>query len=457
VEQTSTMDDQKLTVTQSLPTQERVQQIFASLYKDNDFADVTLVTSDGWQVKGHRSVLGPNSPFFKNILLQTTGHPHPLVYLRDVPRDLLHLLLEFMYLGKVEVEHQLLSTFLSIGRDLQVEGLVEDVKLSKLDKQQVPSGAQGQQHPQQPYEHVAQRYNYAPQHPYQESYQRDQRLYNYTEATESFDTSGSHFNKNKQEKIIEDTSREAKSKTSVFSCDQCSFHTDNSTNLKTHFEEAHGRDNENFVCEMCNKVYISKNSLYQHRLNYHDDRQRDQIRYAKSKAVKKAKASERKRAKKENVQMAKDTYSCDLCGNKFARLPELFLHKKSEHGGGLHTCDHCDYQATQPANLERHKRMEHRAGSAISPAQSVIGPNELAGAGALSFGSPAQSFGSPAQRFGSPAQSPGVPAQSPGVPAKSPGVPAQNGENKVPRRSPEQREQSNGYKAKIVDEYSFKA
>ena len=55
-----------------------VRSAFEDLRTDNDFTDVTLVSSDGKQFEAHKVVLVSTSPFFKE-LFKKNKHPHPLL------------------------------------------------------------------------------------------------------------------------------------------------------------------------------------------------------------------------------------------------------------------------------------------------------------------------------------------------------------------------------------------
>ena len=116
-------------------------QILCNLWKDQNFTEVTLVTADDKQITAHKAILSACSPFFQHLLI-TNPHPKPLLYLRGVqvistfslnqprvtPRDYfqareLLCLVEYMYLGEIQVESQHLDTFLQVGEELGICGL----------------------------------------------------------------------------------------------------------------------------------------------------------------------------------------------------------------------------------------------------------------------------------------------------------------------------------------------
>ena len=60
-----------------------IPNAFKQLWKDKDFADVTLATVDDHQIRAHKIILSSCSNFFRNILLNNPHH-NPLIYLKDI-------------------------------------------------------------------------------------------------------------------------------------------------------------------------------------------------------------------------------------------------------------------------------------------------------------------------------------------------------------------------------------
>ena len=97
---------------------------FRSLLGDSLFADVTLACDDGKQITAHKLVLVTSSKFFRNIILQNP-HNHPLIYMRGVKHSVLQSVMDFIYLGKAEVDQGHLQTFMDLAKDLEIMGLTE--------------------------------------------------------------------------------------------------------------------------------------------------------------------------------------------------------------------------------------------------------------------------------------------------------------------------------------------
>ena len=97
---------------------------FRSLHAEDVFTDITLVCDDDKEIKAHKVVLVSSSKLFRKILTRNP-QSHPLVYLRGATYSLLQNIIEFMYLGSVEVPQQDFQSFLDFAKDLQILGLTD--------------------------------------------------------------------------------------------------------------------------------------------------------------------------------------------------------------------------------------------------------------------------------------------------------------------------------------------
>ena len=110
----------------------------SSLLSSSSFCDVTLMCDRKGQFSAHKVVLSASSEFFHLILSQHT-HPHPLLYMRGVDKDMLQSILEYVYTGATSVAEDMVEKFLALGEDLKIVGLVAgqtDIDIEgKKDKQ----------------------------------------------------------------------------------------------------------------------------------------------------------------------------------------------------------------------------------------------------------------------------------------------------------------------------------
>ena len=93
------------------------------LREEKDFFDVTIACDDS-QMQAHKVILSACSTFFRNIL-RRNPHQHPLLYLKGVKYSELLSILNFMYMGEVNVAQEELNSFLSVAEDLKVKGLTQ--------------------------------------------------------------------------------------------------------------------------------------------------------------------------------------------------------------------------------------------------------------------------------------------------------------------------------------------
>ena len=117
---------------------------FQELREEKDFMDVTL-SCDGEQIKAHKVILSACSITFRNLLKKNPSQnpvidllvrisvnhilKNILIYyfiVQDVdPRDM-NSILDFIYLGKVNIKQENLSSFLALAEKLRVRGLCQN-------------------------------------------------------------------------------------------------------------------------------------------------------------------------------------------------------------------------------------------------------------------------------------------------------------------------------------------
>ena len=101
-----------------------VSSAFREIREEKDFFDVTLACDDDSQIQAHKVIIAACSPFFRNIL-RKNSHPSPLLYLKGVKYKELVSVLNFMYMGEVNVAQDDLNSFLAVAEDLRVKGLTQ--------------------------------------------------------------------------------------------------------------------------------------------------------------------------------------------------------------------------------------------------------------------------------------------------------------------------------------------
>lgn len=341
------MKNDLLILTQNTATKDDVQNALGKFWKNLDMSDVTLATEDGTQQKAHRVILASSSPFFER-LFQRNPDPNLLIYLKGVSKSTLEMVLKFVYLSQVELLQEDLNGFLDVGKELQICGLVEDVKLSQSKKQgsfsPTPVTLKSPEEPSNP-----------PSVPGDNQIQEGY-----------FQT---HFKKvntiQENTNISGELLKDPQSKTErVENLDESfSLLLEPETPVGETAEERKGNQTKNrkFPCDQCEGMYASKASLYGHKRYVHERayllEDNDQKEGQKLKSQPKQLEKDEKKCNEGHG--SQNLYKCDKCGKTFEKMPNLFTHKKAEHGGSLHACDSCEYKASQAVNLARHRRTEH--------------------------------------------------------------------------------------------------
>lgn len=96
--------------------------LFYEMYKSGKFVDVTLSCSS-LQLKAHKIVLAACSPFFYQMFDKFSNSQHPIVVLKDTPASDLELILDFIYLGEIQVTQRRLLSLIKSAEGLKINGL----------------------------------------------------------------------------------------------------------------------------------------------------------------------------------------------------------------------------------------------------------------------------------------------------------------------------------------------
>ena len=102
--------------------------------EDTEYADVTLVCEDGYQVDAHKIILAASSPLLKS-LLSMNKHSHPLIFMRGMKSTDLTAIVDFLYYGEANIYEENLDTFLAIAEEFKLTGLTGVEGDTKLDSE----------------------------------------------------------------------------------------------------------------------------------------------------------------------------------------------------------------------------------------------------------------------------------------------------------------------------------
>lgn len=96
-------------------------EMFLTLREQEEFVDCSIACEDGI-VGAHRLVLAGCSTYIRD-LLKRSSNPHPIIFLLDVSRSTVLLLMEFIYRGQAHIPHSRLRQLVKLGKALKIKGL----------------------------------------------------------------------------------------------------------------------------------------------------------------------------------------------------------------------------------------------------------------------------------------------------------------------------------------------
>ena len=109
--------------------EQNLKSFIGEIKGQSEFTDVTLVTGDGHQMDVHRMILSAFSPVLRTMFSQKSSQTS-LLFLRGVSSKCLEAIMDFMYLGEVNILEEDLTEFLAVAEDLQMKGLTPEEALS---------------------------------------------------------------------------------------------------------------------------------------------------------------------------------------------------------------------------------------------------------------------------------------------------------------------------------------
>ena len=289
---------------------------FQQLWNDKDFADVTLATVDGQQVRAHKVILSSGSQFFQNIFVRNP-HENPLLYLKDIRYQDLELILQYIYTGQCNVKQLELGHFLSVGKRLRVIGLLEVTGPNKVENKVTEVN---------------------------ELQRRRIAETDYKEVNEAAKT-------NVTEKDAEVNYDGSEQENARFLCNDCGNVYESRSGLWQHILIVH--EGAIYCCNICGfratqQSYITRHIQRAHKgVRYHCN----QCEY---------KATEQSNLTRHiKLVHGEVRYGCNQCEYKAIQQSDLTTHIESSHKAVMYDCNKCEYKAPQQMYLSRHIQAEH--------------------------------------------------------------------------------------------------
>ena len=360
--------------------EEHVKHMMKTLWSSNKYADVTLITDDDFEIKSHRIVLSSCSKVFDEMF-SSSDAIEPIVKLNGLCYQSLRPMIDFMYLGKVQLCKENVENFLNTAKILLITELCDNLQLDAKDVKHNFTIYDSNQHdvPQSEVKTDA-----VPQ------FQGDKG------NSESFINSQYrhikliHFGKKvckicdkkfsqtfalythlkdihlKKEHICYHCGTKFQSNSSLwkhvkfdhagikFDCKICPFEAKNLIELKSHMKQKHSMIEYetiySFVTKEPESVLDTKNTN-----STENEAELDEISCPacnfKSRSATKYAEHLRK------IHSLRD--KCNICGKQITRAHDLCRHLKYVHMKKRYNCKKCDKVYQTNSNLKRHVKVEH--------------------------------------------------------------------------------------------------
>ncbi|XP_017781111.1 PREDICTED: protein abrupt-like isoform X1 [Nicrophorus vespilloides] len=273
---------------------------FHDLLEAADMVDVTLAV-EGQFLQAHKIVLSICSPYFKQMF-KINPCQHPIVILKDITHDNLKDILEFMYLGEVNVMRENLPSFLRTAELLQVKGLTGDDSQSESSSKREEKAALTDDEPEYNQLIESDGVNFTSS-PKPSTKRQRSPMYTPTLKKSKSDSKSVKENCNENERhellpnIKSEMSLECEDKDQMnklypegvfnadanphengksvvlnrngYKCGKCLKMFSRRDHLRTHEKNIHGEDVGPFACTICSQLYKNSESLRKHIAKFH--------------------------------------------------------------------------------------------------------------------------------------------------------------------------------------------
>ena len=268
------------------------------LLTDDLFTDVTIACGGGEFIRAHKVILSSYSTTFKSLFLNIKQQ-NPMIYLKGVDLQDLRALVEFIYLGKTQIDQDRFERFIEIAQEFNVTGMAEDSEPTETEIDEA-------KHPDKNDDVVD---------------KKTKDLIKIEQPEENKKTDST----NNVDKDPIGINPECKI------CEKVYF--DKST-LRRHYKDLHSLDA--FHCDKCDYEAKSKRKLEYHTKSSHSEDQ--QI---------------------ESKEESGITFNCQECGISFRDKHTLSRHLRNLHGSDTIKCDMCNYEVKNPRTMNYHKKSKH--------------------------------------------------------------------------------------------------
>lgn len=242
------------------------QNLKSSLFRMKDshqLTDVAILCEDGTKFVAHRLILAACSSFFKQIFLMNDTCP-AWIYLKGVESLMLRFLLEFVYMGEVEVPEQSLAKFLETAHELKIKGLAKyggnSSRLTKEEQQQGPVWPEVKLEAEPIIEVPEQNLNLETE--LEDDEPKQMVIAEDEHQVEAAPSEGRLFSAEVNAELDKQIEEILVKNDGVWSCKVCGKFANHKSKLKQHVETH--IDGFSHPCNICGKSYRSRNVLRMH-------------------------------------------------------------------------------------------------------------------------------------------------------------------------------------------------
>ena len=267
--------------------------LFEELYKNESYADVTLVSADKIEFKAHKIVLSACSPILKKII-DNNPSQHPLIYQTEIESQEIESILHFMYIGEGKSYQERIGKFIKVAKDLEIkqfsDGFVKERENDDFIKGRIPETKDEKTVGNQQY--------------FRCDYHCDYQTKTYGYLQKHKKSKHEVFNK--------------------YACNQCDYKAKQQSHLKIHIQSKH--EGFRYPCTQCDyKIATTPGGLQKHIKSIHEGIKYpcNQCDYQGTQQVHLKKHIE---SKHEGIR-----YPCDQCDYQAITKSHIQRHVKSQH------------------------------------------------------------------------------------------------------------------------------
>ena len=105
---------------------DNLKELLRHMKTDDTFADVTLVSDDGREVRAHKVVLAACSPIIKELFTKKDTN---IIDLKGITMEDINSILQFIYLGEVAICEGRMEEFFYVAQKLKIKELSKEAEM----------------------------------------------------------------------------------------------------------------------------------------------------------------------------------------------------------------------------------------------------------------------------------------------------------------------------------------